>query len=150
MTTATEALAAIKSRLSTGIAFTLYYQGDPAPILPDTPTAFGFVVFDNFGSGSFGPVSFGGGAGQNRYRNEAVIEIYVFSPNRYGAAAVLAHAETVAARLRSYRDSYVSCFNADVKMIGPGSSISLPEIGGAVNNYQCAVAECSFHFDQIG
>jgi hypothetical protein len=149
VSTAAEALAALKSRLSTGISFSVYWQGDAAPILPDTPTAFAYCVFDNEGSGVF-PVSFGNGAGGNTYRNRATLNAFTFSPARYGAAAVLGHAETIAARLRSYRDTYISCFAADVILIGPGSQISVPSIGSAVNNYQCAVAEVSLHFDQIG
>lgn len=148
MSTAAEALAALKARV-TGLAFTVYWQGDAAPILPDTPTAFAYCVFDNEGSRTF-PVSYGAGAGGNTYRNRALLSAYTFSPARFGSAGVLGHAETIAARLRSYRDSYVSCFAADVILIGPGSQIPVPNIGSAVNNYQCAVAEVSLHFDQIG
>jgi hypothetical protein len=147
MSTTAAALAALKAQL-TGLAFTIYWQGDPAPILPDTPTAFGYGVFDNHGSG-FGPAAFGGGRTNNLYRNQATLEVYTFSPARYGAGVVLDHAETVATRLRSFRDASVSCFNADVILIGHGSQIAVPGIN-EVNNYQCAVAEVSLHFDLIG
>ena len=147
--TAAEAFAAVKSRLGSGISFTLYWQGEDAPILEDDPTAFGYVVFDNEGSNG-SPVAFGGGAGANIYRNRARVEAYVFSPMGEGASVALGYAEQVAARLRSYRDASISCFSADVILIGPGTAISLPQVGSAVNNYQCAVAEISLFFDQIG
>lgn len=148
--TATEALAAVKSRLSTGVAFPLYWQGDDAPTLPDAPAAFGYAVFNNDGSG-VGPASFGGGRGQNLYRNRATLEAYVFSPlGDGGAARVLGLAETVASRLRSYRDVYISCMSADVILIGQGSLLTVPGLSSEVSNYQCAVAEISLTFDQIG
>ncbi len=145
--TATEAHAALKTQVGTGLAFTVYWQGEATPILPDTPAAFGYAVFDVQGST---PVAFGGGRGNNVYRNSALLSVYVFSPDGEGASAVLAHAETVAARLRSYRDQYVSCFSADVILIGPGSAMSVPGLSNEVSNYQCAVAEISLYFDQIG
>ena len=60
-------------------------------------------------------------------------------------------AETLAALLRSWRTSEVSFTSADVIYIGNGSKISVPGLSSSpLNNYQCAVAECTFHFDQIG
>jgi hypothetical protein len=64
--------------------------------------------------------------GRNLYRNRATVEAYVFAPNDDGMSVVLDHAETIAARLRSFRDDSVSCYSADVIPIGPGSSISVP------------------------
>lgn len=147
--TTEQALAAVKARLSAGVVFPLYWQGDDAPTLPDTPAAFGFVVFNNEGSGR-SPAAFGGGAGANLYRNRASVEAYVFSPLGEGASVVLAYAETVATRLRSYRTSEIFCSSADVILIGPGSSISVPGLVSEVSNYQAAVAEISLSFDQIG
>jgi hypothetical protein len=59
-------------------------------------------------------------------------------------------AETIAARLRSFRDATISCFGADVIPVGPGSNISPPGLQSEVSNYLCAVAEIDLHFDQIG
>lgn len=147
--TSTEAHAALKTRLSSGLSFTVYWQGDAIPILPDTPATFAYAVFDVEGSG-YATTAYGGGRGNNLYRNSALLSVYTFSPDGAGASVVLAAAETVAALLRSYRDAYVSCFSADVILIGPGSAMSVPGLSNEVSNYQCAVAEVSLYFDTIG
>lgn len=151
-TTASQALAAVRTRLDSGsIGFPLYWLGDDPPTLPDEPTTFAYVVFNNDGSGS-APAAFGGGRGANLYRNRAVLEAYVFAPptGAEGMAPVMAQAEMIAARLRSFRSDEISCFSADVIPVGPGSSISPPGFQSAVNNYLCAVAEVALQFDQIG
>ena len=152
MSTATQALSAIRSRLEasgSGISIPLRWHGDQQEALPDTPTAFAFIVFNNEGSGP-GPVSFGGGSGNNRYRNRAHVEAYVFSPSGEGLSVAMDHAETIAARLRSFRDSDVSCFSADVIPVGEGSKLTPPGLSSEVSNYQCAIAAIELHFDQIG
>lgn len=152
MTTTAQAFAAVRARLDdpgSGIAIPLHWQGDDPPILPDEPTAFAFIVFNNEGSKP-GPSEFGGGRGNNRYRNRARVEAYVFTPHGEGLAGALEHAETIAARLRSYRDADISCFSSDVIPVGEGSGLAPPGLASEVNNYQCAVAETEFHFDQIG
>ena len=149
-TTATQAQAAIRSQIEAGsIAFPLYWQGEDAPILPDDPTTFAFIIFNNEGSGR-SPIAYGGGRGANLYRNNATVEAYVFAPNGEGLAVAADAAETIAAQLRSFRSGDVSCFSADVIPVGPGSSISPPGFSSEVSNYQCAVAEIALHFDQIG
>lgn len=147
--TAGEALAAVKSRLSSGISFTLYWHGDDPPRLPDEPAKFGYLVFNNEGSRL---VSFGGGAGSNLYRNRATLEAYVFSPptGADGMKPVMDDAETIAARLRSFRDNTISCYSADVIPVGPGANIAPPGLPNEVNNYLCAIAEIQIEFDQIG
>jgi len=152
--TADEAFTAIRTRLTavgSGISIPLYFQGDDPPTLSDDPAPFAFVVFNNDGSGR-GPAAFGGGVGRNLYRNQGVIEAYTFSPigSEIGADKVMKRAETIAARLRSFRSAEVSFASADVIYIGDGSKISVRGLNSPVNNYQCAVAECAFHFDQIG
>lgn len=160
MTTATQALAAIRTRLTgsssgtsgavgSGITIALRFHGDPQDPLPDTPTPFAFIVFNNDGSRP-GPTAFGGGPGANLYRNRASVEAYVFSPRDQGLNVVMDHAETIAARLRSFRDSDISCFSADVIPVGEGSQIAPPGMRSDVSNYQCAVVEVVLHFDQIG
>jgi hypothetical protein len=148
MPTADEALAAVRARLDGGgFAFPLYYHGEPSAILPDQATTFGVVVFENFGSV---PAGFGGGRGQNLYRNSATVSVYVFSPFGFGQQAASSQAEPVASRLRSYRDDVVSIFNADVKPFGPGADFSVPGLSAETNNYQCALVEAFLTFDQTG
>lgn len=149
MTTAATAWAALKARLvDSSITIPLYYENEGVP-LPDTPSAFAFVAYEV--NPSFpAPVSFGGGRGNNRYRNSVVVTAYVFTPTGEGIEGALAHAETIAARLRSYRDSDVSCFEATVEPGGPGANIKPPGMNSEVGSYYCCVAECSLFFDQIG
>ncbi|MBN9007242.1 MAG: hypothetical protein J0H40_17730 [Rhizobiales bacterium] len=150
-TTESQARAAVKAQLpASAFTFPIYWQGDAAPTLPDQPAPFAFVVFNNQGSGGR-PTAYGGGAGRNLYRNRALVEVFVFSPigSETGAAPASDRAEQIASRLRGFRDGDISCYAADVIFIGPGSSISLPGLD-AVNNYQCAVAEITLSYDQIG
>lgn len=152
MTTATQALAAIRSRLEavgSGITVPLRFHGDDQAPLPDTPTAFAFVIFHNEGSRP-GPAAFGGGAGNNLYRNRAHVEAYVFAPIGEGMSVVMNHAETIAARLRSFRDGDVFCRSADVIPVGEGSTLAPPGLSNEVNGYQCAIASIELSFDQIG
>lgn len=147
-----QALAAARARLeSGGIAFPMYWFGDDAPTLPDEPSAFAYLIFNNEGSGGR-PAAYGGGRGSNLYRNRASIEAYVFAPptGAAGMSPVMAQAETIAARLRSFRDATISCFSADVIPVGPGSIVSPPGFQSEVSSYLCAVAEIDLSFDQIG
>lgn len=152
--TATQALAAIRTQIEAGsITFPLYWQGEAAPILQNVPSAFAFVVFTNEGSGrgsERGPTAFGGGRGANLYRNRATVEAYVFAPSDEGLAVATDAAELIAAQLRSFRDTSISCYSANVIPVGPGSSISPPGFTSEVSNYQCAVAEIALTFDTIG
>ncbi|QOZ17450.1 hypothetical protein XI02_22360 [Bradyrhizobium sp. CCBAU 21365] len=152
MSTSSEALAAIRTRLEAddaGISIPLRWHGEPNGPLPDDPEPFGFVLFSNEGSGN-GPIEFGGGRGRNRYRNNATVEAYVFVPAQSGLPAALDLAETIAARLRSFRDDTVSCFSADVIPIGAGSSIAPPGLDSDVSNFVAALAEVRVTFDQVG
>ncbi len=143
-----EAIAAVRTRLdSGGFAFPLYYDGDDAPILPDTPATFGYVEFMGQGSTL---VAYGGGRGSNIYRNTAIVNIWVFSPIGYGSEAATIHAKPVADRMRSYRDENISIFKADVIHLGQGSNLSIPGLISEVSNYQCALVECDLIFDLIG
>jgi hypothetical protein len=151
--TASGALAVIRSQLeaSPALSITMYWQGDDPPILPDTPAAFAYIVFNNDGSPR-GPTSFGGGVGRNLYRSNARLEAYVFMPSTgaLGMEPVMDKAELIAARLRSYRSGDVSCYAANVDPVGPGSSISPPGFNSVVSNYYCAVAVIDIQFDTIG
>jgi hypothetical protein len=151
-TSAVDALAALRTRLedvASGITIPLRWQGEDGGPLPDIPTTFAFVVFDNQGSGG-GPAAFGGGRGANLYRNRAFAEIFVFAPNGEGLPVAMAYAETIAAWLRSFRSAAISCFAADVLPVGQGSQVAPPGLASEVSNYMCAVAEIILTFDQIG
>jgi hypothetical protein len=146
--TTDQAIAAVRARLNAGnYSFALYYNGDDAPMLPDEPTTFGYVVFNNEGSTL---VAFGGGRGNNTYRNRARVEVFLFAPMGTGAENVAMLAETVAAQLRSYRDETISCYQSDVIPVGPGSTLGVPGLASDVNNYQAAIVDCVLQYDQIG
>lgn len=151
MTTFAGARAAIRARLvadGSGISIQLKFQNEQV-VLPDVAQAFAYVEIENFGA-TRGPAGYGGGIGRNLWRNEGVITAYTFAPNDEGAEIAEAAAETIAARLRSFRDTDISCFSAVVKPMGAGSSIAPPGLNSEVGNYWCAIAEVAFHFDQIG
>lgn len=159
MTAITQAFAAIRSRLEGG-SYTdgagnalatswLRFQGEDGGPLPDTPAPLAYIELENFGAGR-GPAAYGGGRGGNLYRNEGLINAFVFVPNGHGLSVAIALAEQVAARMRSFRDSDISCFSAVVRPIGEGTSIVPRGLRSEVNNYTCAVVEIAFHFDQTG
>jgi hypothetical protein len=148
--TTSQALAIIRAQVeSAGLSFPVYWQGEDVPPLPDDPATFAFVVFNNEGSGGR-PTSFGGGRGANLYRSRAFLEAFVFVPSGWGLSVATDAAELVAASLRSFRSGDVSCFAADARPVGPGSGITVPGLSSVVSNYQCAVAEATLTFDQIG
>jgi hypothetical protein len=149
-TTTSQALAAIRAQVATAsLTFPIYWQGEDVPPLPDTPSTFAFVVFNNEGSGGR-PMAFGGGLGNNLYRNRAFLEAFVFAPEGEGLSVATDAAELVAASLRSFRSGSISCFASDAKPVGPGSSISVPGLTSVVSSYMCAVAEATITFDLIG
>lgn len=149
-TTASQAYSAIRGRIEASITIPLYWQGENGPPLPNPPAPFAFIMFNNEGSGGY-PISFGGGVGNNTYRNQCLVEAFCFSPSNDTLLSALGVAESIAALFRSYRDEYVSCFSADVIPIGPGSSISLPGMSDTIfADYQCVVAEVEMFFDQVG
>jgi hypothetical protein len=148
--TAAEAFASLRARLEdagSGITIPLHWQAEAA-VLPDTPAAFAYVEFVASGGAI---ASYGGGRGSNRYRHRARVEAYVFTPNGAGLESALTHAETIAARLRSYRDNDLSCFSAVVHPGGHGSQASPPGLSrNALNDYWYAVVEVEMTYDQIG
>jgi hypothetical protein len=144
-----EAMRAVRARLdSGGFSFQIYNDGDPSYQLPDVPATFGVYVFDNQGSDL---VAFGGGRGQNVYRNRALANVYVFTPAATGSYDTAATAaRPVADHLRSYRDDTISIFKSDVFSFGPGANFSIPGLAVEVSNYNGAVVEAFVMFDQIG
>jgi hypothetical protein len=143
-----EAMRAVRARLdSGGFSFTIYNNSDPSYQFTDVPATFGIFVFDVQGSTL---AAFGGGRGQNVYRNTALASIYVFTPFGYGYDAAATAARPVADHLRSYRDGVISIFNADVEPFGPGSDFSIPGLSSEVSNYTGALVAAQVIFDQIG
>ena len=144
-----EAMRAFRARLdSGGFSFPIYNNSDPSYQFTDIPATFGVMVFDVQGSTL---VAFGGGRGQNVYRNTALGSVYVFTPastGSYDAAATAA--KPVADHLRSYRDDVISIFNADVEPFGPGADFSIPGLSSEVSNYSGALVAAVVMFDQIG
>ena len=123
-----QAYDALRTRLDavdSGIDIPLRWHGDDNGPLPDVPEDFGYVVFDNMGSRP-GPAAFGGGNGRNLYRNLASLTVFVFVPNRAGVRRAIVEAETIATRLRSFRDNDIFCRSADVTPVGDGASIAPP------------------------
>ncbi len=152
--TSDQAETALKARLAapaSGITAAMYWRGDIVPPLPDVPAQFLYFIFDNEGSGRRGPTAYGGGQGRNLYRNRAVLMGFAFAPRGNGALISAQQlAEQVASRLRSYRETDLCVYNADVLPAGAGSAVAPPGLHSPVNNYQCAIAEISASFDQIG
>lgn len=153
MTTASAAYTVLRNRLAANTSLPIRWRGDDTDSagsgdLPDTPTTFLFCWFEPMPAVIAG---FGGGRGANLYRNQALLNIFVFVPRGDGSETVaLDHGETIAAIFRSFRDSDVSCFGASVLSGGPGSDIAPPGLRSEVNLYSFALIEVELHFDQTG
>jgi hypothetical protein len=150
VTTAAGAFGVLKSRLTAnkpaGVTALRWQSEDQGP-LPDTPAAFAYTEFVTDPSAL---VSFGGGRGNNRYRNPGRLDIYIFVPRGGDLADALTLGEAVASIFRSYRDADVSCFDATVYPLGNGSDLKPPGMRSDVGNYYCVVVEVSLFFDLIG
>lgn len=153
MTTASQAYAAARAQIeAAGLSYPLRWQNEDADstgavAMPDAPSPFAYIEFIPM-PGEL--VSYGGGRGNNRYRNRARIEAYVFVPRGWGSAAAMDRAEALAASLRSFRSNDISCFDASVEPGGDGSAISPVGLPSEVNNYYFAFVTVSMFFDQIG
>lgn len=147
MATVAAAFAALRARIDGATSLPLYWQYEDNTQLPDTPASFGYVemiVDPGFVAG------FGGGVGANLHRNPGRLLVWVFTPKGQGMAASLPVAESIAALLRTYRTSDVSCFSATVRPGGDGAAIAPPGMASAVNNYYWALVDVEISFDQIG
>lgn len=159
MTTAKTARQVMRSRLEAGNvidgnsqAVPFRWQNESADSLgnielPDTPSPFVYIEF-NVDRGDI--ASFGGGRGQNRYRNPARLEAFVFVPKGEGLDEAESIAEQIAALFRSYRDNDISCFDASVYPGGDGEELKPKGLASEVGNYFWAGVEVSLFFDQIG
>lgn len=150
MTTAAEAYQVIRARLEANVPAgltSLRWQNEDGGPLPDTPAPFAYIEFLTDPARI---ASFGGGRGQNRYRNPARADIFVFVPRGEGLTQALAVAEQIAALFRSYRDADISVADATVFPGGDGADIKPPGLESEVGNYFYAAIEISLTFDQIG
>jgi hypothetical protein len=153
MTTAKQARTVIRSRLEAGgLSVPLRWQNEEADSsgnveLPDLPAPF---VYTEFLTDPAQLVSFGGGRYQNRYRNPARLDAYVFVPKGEGLDEAETIAEQIAVLFRSYRDTDISCFDATVYPGGDGASLKPPGLNSEVGNYYWACCEVSLFFDQTG
>lgn len=145
MTTTAQAETAIRARLADPSITIPMRWGNEDSLLPDDPTAF---VFLELHVERTELVSYGGGRGNNRFRNHSRLDGYVFVPRGQGTQVALNHAETIAARLRSHRDSDISCFDARVTTESVG--FTPPGVQSAADNYFGALVEVSLFFDTIG
>lgn len=162
MTTASQARQVIRARIE---AAGLTANGSPLPLrfqneeadslgnveLPAEPAPFAYIEFANEGSRG-GPASFGGGRGQNRYRNQARVEGFVFVRKGDGLAQAEQLAEQIAALFRSHRDDDISCFDASVYAGGDAAQLKPSGMGNAVDlgAYFYDAFDVSLFFDQIG
>ena len=153
MTTATQAYAALRARLEAnvptygGSPIALRWQNEDGGPLPDEPSPF---IYCEFIAERGRLASFGGGRGNNMYRNPAVLDMFVFVPKGWGLPPATDIAETAATLFRSYRDADVSCFDASVLPGGDGADLKPPGLSSEVGNYFWAAVEVSLHYDQIG
>mgnify|MGYP000467545466 CR=1 FL=1 len=142
--------ASIVDRHSTAVPFrwqneTADSQGNTD--LPSEPAAF---VYCEFITDRGQLAAFGGGVGQNLYRNPAQLVAYVFVPKGEGLDDSEQIAEQIAALFRSYRSAQISCFDASVYPGGDGASLKPPGLSSVDGSYFFAVTEVSLFFDQIG
>lgn len=148
MTTVSEARGAVRARIEANItSVPLRWQNEDGGPLPDEPAPFVYAEF-NTERGSL--AGFGGGRGNNLYRNPARVEAYVFVPKGVGLDRAEEIAEQIAALFRSYRDQHISCFDATVYPGGDGAALTPAGLSSEVGNYFWASVEVSLHFDQVG
>ncbi len=147
MTTIVTAFAALRTRAEANITTMLLFWPNENNNLPNQPEPFVYFDIDTFPAVA---ASFGGGRGNNRYRNAAEFRAYVFVPVDWGLTEALTRAETVAAVFRSHRSDDVSCFGASVHPVGKGTEIIPPGLESAAGNYACAAVIVDMFFDQIG
>jgi len=165
MTTATATRQLLRARIANGSIVNsanapvpLRWQNEDvdstgSSVLADPPAPF---VFTEFTTGNGSIVSFGGGAGGNRFRTPFDLAAYVFVPKndftqtRDGLQQAEAIAEQIATLFRSYRSGDVSCFDVSVQPGGDGATLKPPGIDSEVGNYFYACAYVAGSFDQIG
>ena len=141
--TVVDAYDAVRSLLGSSFtALPCYYQKETNE-LPDTATAFCYVLFETHNQNLIG---FGGGRGQNRWRTPGHLEVFVFVPLGEGLDVALNYAETIAALFRGKRFNGVSCISA---LVDPNAAKpdALHDLSG---NYYAVSALIDLYFDQVG
>jgi hypothetical protein len=152
MTTVSQARGVVRSRIEAGgLNVTLRWPNEDAGPIPGQPEPFVYTEF-NVERGNV--AGYGGGRGNNLYRNMARVEAYVFVPKGEGLTQAETIAEQIAALFRSYRDTDISCFDATVYPGGDGAELTPTGMrqseSGNIGNYFWASVEVSLHFDQVG
>ena len=150
MTTASTAHALIKARIEANkpaSVVSLRWQNEDGDPLPADPAPFLYTELDPDKQYIAG---YGGGIGNNLWRNPARIACFVFVPRGWTLLVATDLAETIAALFRSYQPAEFKCFGASVYTLGTGSSIRPLGVDSEADNYFCAVAEIELHYDQIG
>ncbi len=154
MTTASEAIAVIRGLIEanpqlhpeSGDPLPMYWQGDDAPTLPDTPSPFIYTAFEATKSDT---IEIGGGRGANRHRNPGGAIVFVFVPLGWGLQYGTNYAEALASPLRSYRANGVTVDNVTVYPGGPGSEIAIPGMDTEAKNYFWSGLEAEYYHDLI-
>lgn len=150
MTTAAQAFAIIKAHIianKPAKVECLRFQNEDGDPLPDEAAPF---IYTEFLTDRGSIAAFGGGRMNNRYRNPARIEAYIFVKRGDGNAVALEIAEQFATIFRSYRDADISCFDASVLPGGDGADLKPKGITSRVSNYFYACVEVSLFYDLIG
>lgn len=143
MTTTTfpAAAQALKDALVAGWAHAdvpLRYQNDEAP-LPDTPSP--FVLVEVLGQAGGGHVGWGGGRGNNIWRQLGRVEMHVFIPTGWGPETAWTYAQEIASLLEGKGFSDVQCWEATID--GGGRDADQ-------GNYWLVTAVVFFSFDRVG
>lgn len=150
MTTAAQAFAIIKAMAiadKPAKVDSLRWQNEEGDPLPDEAVPF---IYTEFLTDRGNLAGFGGGRGANLYRNRARIEAYVFVKRGDGLEVALEIAEQYAAIFRSYRDDYISVWDATPLPGGDGSDLKPKGITSRVSNYFYACVRINLSFDLIG
>jgi hypothetical protein len=117
----------------------VYYENEENE-LSDTPEAFLHVSVETF---SQQLAAYGGGRGNNRWRQQGAIIIRVFVPRGAGRAVADGYAEDAAVIFRGQR------FYADVDCFGAGV-VSAGVADAPNGNYWLTEVEVDLSFDLIG
>jgi hypothetical protein len=154
LTTVTQARQALRTRLESGSIVDA--ASNPVPLrwqferetgLPDEPSAF---VYTEFLVESAEFMEHGRGRGYNRFRNFARAVSWVFVPQDTGLTEAELIGNQIADLLRSYKDTAITCEQAEVFPGGDGASLVPPGLSSEVGNYAWATCETQLFFDLIG
>lgn len=107
-------------------------------VVPDTPSAF---VLIEFTGGDDAVAGFGGGRGNNLWRQPGVVTVHACVPRGHGAALAEGYVEDALAILRGKRIGAVSCWGGS-NLGGSGETDD--------GNYWRASGEIEFSFDRLG